>query len=190
MTQKLTLKPSGTVNGNLAVFDTTTGQVKDSGVPQPTPGGGKILQAVQIQKTDTASVATTTWSNITGLAGAITPSSATSKILIIAHTSISTSSSGGSSFMRLLRNSTPIFLGAAAGSRIQASSGGFNPFGNIDIMCGNLKYLDSPATTLAVTYFVQWRSSVTMYLNRSRSDTDSTSYARSASNLLLIEVAG
>jgi hypothetical protein len=56
----------------------------------------------------------------------------------------------------------------------------------------SVSVLDSPATTSATTYKVQIRnvSGGTAYVNRQVTDTDSTSFNRTASTITVMEVAG
>jgi hypothetical protein len=54
-------------------------------------------------------------------------------------------------------------------------------------------YLDSPSTTSQITYTVNFESrpiSGTLYTNRTVDDGDATSYERSASTFVVMEIAG
>ena len=150
-------------------------------------GGGKILQVVQTVKTDTFSVASTSYTDITGLSASITPASSGSTILVIVDAKLS-NSSADASMLKLLRNSTDIYIGDAAGSRIRASTS--SGFASNEINNTIAFYLDSPSTTSSITYKTQVRSqSGTAYLNRMSTDTDNGIFARTASSITLIEVA-
>ena len=52
-------------------------------------------------------------------------------------------------------------------------------------------FLDSPNTTSAVTYGVNWRivSGNTIYLNRTGQDSNTSNYPRGSSTITLMEVA-
>ena len=97
-------------------------------------------------------------SNITGLATTITPTSTSNKILIVGSVMFATGHSdyGALANIRCLRNSTQIgtdyFFAASAGydSSDSASASG----------CGTCSYLDSPATTSAITYNFQIRQQI------------------------------
>jgi len=186
MTEKLVLAPAGTTDENIATFSTTTGQIQDSGTT-PTGGAGKILQIVQTEKTDTFTHASTTWTQITGLTVNITPSSASNDVMIVISMCIY-SSTADSTFIRLKRDSTVLDVGDAAGSRIQCTKGGITTQLAKDTDSTSIMFIDSPSTTSATTYSVDIRTSATTYVNRTATDTDSTSYCRAASNILVMEV--
>ena len=127
----------------------------------PTGGGGGIVQIVQSVKTDTfTNSANSTWTDITDMTVTITPKFNTSKILISVNMGISNGSSE-LHVLRLLRGSTPI--GASTG-------GTYNGFAIVDSEAiggtksryiGHVKaeILDSPSTTSATTYKVQfWKN--------------------------------
>jgi hypothetical protein len=52
-------------------------------------------------------------------------------------------------------------------------------------------YMDSPATTSSVTYDIELASNTSgsVFVNRSSTDTDSATFARAASSIILMEVA-
>jgi hypothetical protein len=133
---------------------------------------GSILQVVQTVKTDTFSVTGFTWTDVTGLSVTITPSSSSSKILVMAEMKVG-SNIDYSTSIRLLRGATNIYLGDLSGSRTQVSSWVTN-YINASATYGyamipaSIIFLDSPATTTATTYKIQMASysSNTSYLNR------------------------
>ncbi len=150
-------------------------------------GAGKILQVVQTVKTDTFSAASTTYTDITGLSASITPSSSSSRILVIVDAKLS-NSGADSSMLKLLRGSTDIYIGDAASSRTRTSTS--SGFTSNEIYNTLVFYVDSPSTTSSTTYKTQIRSSSgTAYLNRSSTDSDNPLYARTASSITLLEVA-
>jgi len=188
----IAINGSGTITGisagGLPDGVITTDDIAASAITRAKMGyAGAILQVVQTVKTDTFSVASTSYTDITGLSASITPASSGSTILVIVDAKLS-NSSADASMLKLLRNSTDIYIGDAAGSRIRAStSSGFasNEINNTIAFC-----LDSPSTTLSITYKAQVRSqSGTAYLNRMSTDTDNGIFARTASSITLIEVA-
>jgi len=149
---------------------------------------GSILQVVSTTKTDTSSTSSSTFSDVTGLSVSITPSYSNSKILVIFTCHVATSASTTAS-IKLLRGSTDIFIGDAAGSRVRASQTLYDSFGSTLSGC----HLDSPASTSALTYKIQFRagdSAVATYINRSSTDSDSGLYTRTASSITVLEVAG
>lgn len=149
-------------------------------------GGGKILQVVQTVKTDTFTSGTVnTWTDITGMSASITPSSSSSKILIMVNCGLVTADNNA--FLKVLRGSTDIYLGDSAGTRTRSSTGDAY---NINVPF-SFCYLDSPATASSTTYKIQYwmYSSGTFYFNRLASDTDNTYRTRTASSITLMEVA-
>lgn len=153
---------------------------------------GHVVQIVQGIKTDTFSSSTAeTWTDITGMAAAITPKFATSKILV--HVNLSRVSGTNAVVFRVLRNGNLYNAGDVAGSRPQLHAAESNQ-GRDTNHCGQciIHYLDSPATTSSLTYQVQVRPEGTFFgLNRTYNDTDSNnSYnGRSSSTIILTEIA-
>ena len=150
---------------------------------------GSVLQVASAVKTDTFSTTSTSYTDITGLSVTLTPTSSSSKFLIYfflcaGNQNIFTA--------QLVRNSTAIVLGDADGSRTQATIGTMaNSDANMQT-ANSYGYLDSPATASAVTYKVQVRteSGATNYINRSISDSNSSAGARTASSIIVMEIAG
>ena len=152
--------------------------------------GSAVVQVKSTTKTDTFSMASTTFADITGLSVSITPTSASNKILIVA-----TVAQGAEAVytgnLRLMRDSTAIGVGATAGSRILSTS--FNTTPQTHSMTStSLNFLDSPATTSATTYKIQVAQvsgpGGTVYVNRSHTDTDNATYARNISTITVFEV--
>jgi hypothetical protein len=157
-------------------------------------GGSGVLQVVSTPKTDTYTMSSTTFADITGLSATITPSSATSKILVMLDLKLTASASVAAGVnVRLRRGSTDIYLGDTAGSRIRTSIMGATTTQDFTIFQGSANFLDSPATTSATTYSVRIASSNAsgaVYVNRSFGDQDQAVRSRTASSITLMEVAG
>jgi len=152
-------------------------------------GGGKVLQVVSAQKTDTFTLASSTFTDITGLSVTITPSAATSKIMVFMDIWGNGAPASGWGGLRIVRGATPIGVGATAGSRVSVN--GFMYINDGTLMAGaSNMVLDSPATTSATTYKVQFmtNSAGTGYINRTATDTDNNGFARSASTLTVMEI--
>ena len=157
-----------------------------------TVAGGKILQVVTTTKTDvTTSTTSTSFVDITGMTFDITPSAATSKVLIM----VSANIGGGNLYrnqLRLMRDSTPIFIGDQLGSN-RARSTWFIAMTDAQTTYNAAgTYLDSPNTTSATTYKLQWaiETGITVYLNRpENSGTDIFKYGTSCSTITVMEVA-
>lgn len=167
----------------------TADSTEATGLKWATPASGKILQVVQGVKTD--STTTTSQSFIaTGVTLTITPSSATSKVLILSTISVAGDSNTQPMFKLRRNNTTDLFVGDAAGNRPQVSGQTFTSNSNY-AASGNLMFLDSPATTSATTYEIYWRAEAanTVALNRTVTDANTTGYGvRSASSIIAMEV--
>jgi len=156
-------------------------------------GGGKVLQVVSTVKSNSfsATTAAAAFTDVTDLSVAITPTANTSKILVLASVNGQSQVGGNLSAIRIVRNSTAIFIGDAAGSRTRAST----QLAQVsqDAMLGTaLTFLDSPATTSSTTYKIQGCSTQTadgyFYINRSATDTDNAGYIRAASSITVMEI--
>jgi hypothetical protein len=177
---------TGLTNGAGIAAAALSGQVPDANAPS-----GSVIQVVSAVKTDTVSTQSTTFSDIVTVS--ITPTSASSKIFILASTNIGISDAGLRAMTRLARDSTAIFIGDASGSRERVSwQGGVYSVNSSHSI--NHTFLDSPATTSAITYKLQFRSeltsgSYTVWANRTNTDTDTSTYGRGATSITLMEIA-
>ena len=133
---------------------------------------GKILQVVSTVKLDVFSTTSTTLVDITGLSVTITPTAATSKILVMTQVSVGHSPVGSGSYLDLVRDSTSIFNSTAAaggGYTLRYNGMVFDQYSSMPVP---FIYLDSPATTSATTYKVQTATSTgTQYVNRNGAGT-------------------
>jgi hypothetical protein len=160
-------------------------------------GAGNIIQVVQAVKTDKFTTSSTSFVDITGLSVTITPSSSSSKILVRFHTHISNSAFLG--YLNLVRDSTSIIRGDAAGTRprVSSTSAGYGDGGSLPTNIYNstpasMEFLDSPNTTSATTYKLQTSSYSASYLtaiNSTTVDRDGIE-PRSPSTITVMEVAG
>ena len=150
-------------------------------------GGGKIGQVLSTTKTDTFTVNSRSYSAITGLSVAITPSATSSKILVIVSLQGVSSNRG---YAVILRDSTEIGVGATAGDRTSGSFGEFYSGDGTRLDSTSASVLDSPSSVSAITYSVSCltTTSSVFYVNRSTTDTDSATYSRSASTITVMEV--
>jgi hypothetical protein len=154
---------------------------------------GSVLQVFSTTKSDTFTTTNTSYTDVTGLSISITPTSATSRILVFGH--IDTGSSADVLVaLRLMRDSTAIGIADAAGSRISASFGrylGTAAAGIATHVNIPFSFLDSPATTSATTYKIQISSNAggTLTVNRSSQDGDNSSTYRATSTITVMEIA-
>jgi hypothetical protein len=154
---------------------------------------GSILQVVQTVKTDAWNTSSTTPVDITGMSATITPTSSTSKIMVRVNLKWSIYGHGD---VYLFRNSTHIYYGDLYGNQSQAGlhAYGSGSYGSdYNLAAGDLEYLDSPATTSAVTYKLQaavpYSSSYQIAVNYSRPNENYNYNARLASTITLYEIA-
>jgi len=155
----------------------------------PTTSG--VVQVKSTTKTDTFTMSSTTFADVTGLSVSITPTSASNKVLVIVNVNGQGTASTAGMYLRLLRGATSIAAGDAAGTRITVASmiGAGVFLGNT--ISSTITFLDSPATTSATTYKIQIASQTganTMYINRAENDTDDPARARAASTITVMEV--
>jgi hypothetical protein len=108
-----------------------------------------------------------------GLSVTITPTLSTSKILVTATFNIGFGSSADDTFYSLFRGSTAIGIGSGSATSSSAYLRGNTQGGNLGIVPVTITFLDSPATTSATTYKMQWATRVdSIYLNRRGADTN------------------
>lgn len=152
----------------------------------------KIVQVQSTTKTDTFSTNSTTFTDITGLSVSITPKSTSNKILIVASLCGDLSLLNYGAYFQLVRDSTAIGIGDAAGSR-QRTTSGFDSYGNGGLswkVC-TMNFLDSPSTTSSVTYKVQTRSALvaaSVLINKNNDDTDNSVNGRGVSTITVMEI--
>jgi len=160
-------------------------------IPSSVFPSGTIIQVVQTVKTDAFSSTSAGFFDITGLSVAITPSSASNKILVISDVAIGSSDlySFNHGF-KVLRGATDIGISTAGSTNF---SGGVNMYlsgGQYPFVFGNMKmFLDSPSTTSATTYKIQGTkvdASGTFYVNRKGSGTD----IGGTSSITVMEIEG
>ena len=139
---------------------------------------GKILQVVSA--TTTTPVATTSGTYVTtGITATITPSSASSKVLIICNTSAINATTGAQAIFS-------IFRGTVAGTNLGNGTSGIGHLyaastGDLRIPIA-FNFLDSPATTSAQVYTIGMFSG-------SGSNTVTSSAYNALSSIILMEVA-
>jgi hypothetical protein len=127
--------------------------------------------------------------DVTGLSVSITPTSATSKIMVFVDVQCVGDNGTGSAFWQLVRASTAIAIGDTEGSRSRSTGQAFSADNNT-AFSGSINFLDAPATTSATTYKVQIRGDGggSAYVNRSEGFGDNTSHAVNASTITVMEI--
>jgi len=154
-------------------------------------GGGKILQVVTVLKQDSFTTASTAYTDVTGLSVSITPTSATSKVLLTVSLGLGNTAQTGLSRGRILRGATVIGGGTPVGVRV-AGSFAFQPqTATAAVHTQNMTFVDSPATTSATTYKIQIAcdtGTATVGYGYSN-DANVAQIIRNASAITLMEVA-
>ena len=138
-------------NGQTLVADSSTA----TGLKWATAsGGGKVLQVVSSTYSTSTNTTSTTFVD-TGLTATITPSSATSKILVLVTQNGIVKESGNAAAqvnLQLLRGATQIGFISAMGYE--------NSSKPLYLSTAGFAQLDSPSTTSATTYKTQFRNDV------------------------------
>jgi hypothetical protein len=167
----VTTSDSGTV---------TTSMLASGAITRAILPTGSILQVVSVNKNDQYSTTSTSYVTVTGLSTSITPTTATSKILVIASIVGSLSGTTNDGFFQLVRGSTAI----GSTDVLATVAGQATVYVGVN-WC--YAFLDSPATTSSTTYAIQGKaaSGNTLYVNR-RPFTNDFTYP---SSVTLIEVA-
>ena len=165
---------------------------------------GGIIQVVSISKRDifstTNGVTGSGYAPVTGLAATITPTRSDSKILVMLQLSVGRTGAHRV-YMRLGRTiaggslDNTILIGDANGSNTRNTNSFFGD-GTSSMASVVTNFLDSPATTSAVTYQPaicgnQGDNNVTAYVNRQGNSTGSSSADDvQTSSITLMEVSG
>ena len=161
-----------------------TSQLVDGSVTSSKLGAGAILQVQSTTKTDTFNTTSTSFTDVTGLSVAITPSSTSSKVLINFSIGTHDLTGAGDFAYQIVRGSTAIGLGSGGGT--SATVGG-----TINADRGEsvaMTFLDTPSTTSATTYKIQVRtpSGTQMFINTR----DGNSNYSTISTITVMEIKG
>ena len=152
----------------------------------------QVKQAVNSAQSSEA-VSDSTFEDISGLSVSITPTTNTNKILVSYRVAMASTKGAYTTYLRIVRDSTAIGIGDATGSRPRVTTShatGPTQWNDYEIIHHANTFLDSPATTSATTYKLQWTDSYsqTFYLNRSIGNVDGKHYATQISHITVMEV--
>lgn len=160
-----------------------------------TGSSGKILQVLSTALTTSFSVAVTgsNFTAVTGLSQAITPASTSNKVLVRAVISCAPASAADGIYFQIWRGGASITSGTSVSNRTAVGTGSQlqNLYG---LQTNVIEFLDSPATTSSTTYQiyvsqVNNAGTVTCYINRSVTDTDTAVFPRAISTITVMEVS-
>jgi hypothetical protein len=188
----------------MALSKITNGGVAASGIPS----GGVIQTVSHIEtgigtysfsgtaRTYVRLITANAASGTAHISATITPSSTSSKILIMSHVFFEPSTNEHETLFTLFRDSTQ--LGSTgSGNRpggmatIRINHGSQNLDSTPD--GATVQFIDSPSSTSAITYslaFSHSSTSGTFHLNKSVTDSDTVAYERGTSSIILQEIAG
>ena len=154
---------------------------------------GHVLQVLSTSKVDVFTTQEQSYTDITGFSVDITPSSTSSKILILASCQFGSSSGGGYPSFRMVRDSTVINAGTAEGNRHPGvvTMNIYNADSGSGAMM-NTHFLDSPASTSSLTYKMQGQHSgaAILIVGGGGNNPNSTWATRSASTITVMEIVG
>ena len=190
MTSKLKMDALETVSGagKIQLVSQLSGMTSES-LPS-----GSVLQVVHVNKVDSFVGSSQTWHNITGLSATITPTYASSKILLTCVVQVGGQNDWGGSHFRMVRDGVVLTVGSTAGHQVNAHTGGLMRRSGHSLDSKTLLEYDSPNTTSAVTYTLQGYpenddGGGTVYINTcNQPDTDYTS--NGVSSIVLTEIKG
>tara|TARA_R100001460_G_scaffold56289_1_gene95798 strand:+ start:307 stop:1068 length:762 start_codon:yes stop_codon:yes gene_type:complete len=156
-------------------------------------GGGKVLDYKSVTKTDTFTTTTnSSFVTITGLSVTITPA-ANSKILVMGSVQYSNSTAGSRNHIRLYRDSSAIAIGDSRSNRSRSTFTSETNGGGGETRTGTVFHLDTHgangSTSVTYTFRAAALDGGTLQINKSVSDSDSSSYATIPSFLTILELA-
>ena len=158
---------------------------------------GHVIQTLSMTLTSASSAQSNSYVD-SGLTLSITPKLTSSKILVTGF--INVAEDYFRTYIKIVRDSTSLSVGDAASNRprVYASTATTSTWDVYDITSIPINTLDSPNTTSAVNYKIQYKNyqgpassgSATSHINRSHSDRDTSLYdPRTVSVLTLQEIA-
>lgn len=185
--------PNSNNTRTLTLPDETGTLLTSTGDGSALTGVGKVLNVWNVGKTNTFSTTSTSFVDLTDFSVTLTPQSASSKFLVSYSVSVGMGNDDTHAYLLLVRDSTPILRGDAAGSRTRATTAvNQGPTTGSHVTSAS-EFLDSPATATSITYKLQIStgSGATIYVNRSSRDNDAAGFdGRTTSTFTVMEIAG
>lgn len=142
--------PNSNTDRTLVLPDEAGTVLTTAGVPASAMPAGSVIQVVSVNGT-TNTITTSTSFIDTDLVVTITPTSSSSKIYVVATGGFDNNTSGRQGYVTLDRNGTNLGNGTSGFTFVYGSTSRM-------IVPWAASFLDSPATTSAVTYKVQIRA--------------------------------
>jgi len=194
---------SNLVTGDVIDFIQILGSVLDLGVPSDATvstakivdgavtyakasGFGKVGQMISTQLDVERTTTSTSYADITGVAVTITPSATSSKVWIQGSI-LWGRSTNNTMWLKMLRGATVINGQSFSSADTGTFWGSGVDSGYYELRSAPFSFLDSPNTTSAVTYKIQWRTDGnTLYMNRIGADTNQAG----TSQINAIEILG
>ena len=175
--------------GMVAYLDDTNELLKYDGSAWAGVIAGIGSNVVQTVKTDTFSTSSTAYDDVSGLAVTITPSAATSKVLVSVVCPVGGPTNNAVFLTVTDSANNPIFSPDSPGVRTQAFTRVVHS-DDSDVRPQSFSFLHSPSVDTAFTYKVRMRvTGGTGHVNRGNSDPDTSSIARTVASITAIEVS-
>ena len=157
--------------------DTINEKTSGNGIYIP----GHVVQVINTVKTDVFSTTSTSFVDVTGLSATITPSSTSSKILVLVNGFISNAAANNYCYVKILRGTTEIDENVQIDHQAYSNNG--RNFLNV--------IYDSPAATSATTYKVQIRAELSSNAARINGGASAgTTSSIPNTNITLMEIGG
>tara|TARA_R100001509_G_scaffold159918_1_gene126945 strand:+ start:1119 stop:1700 length:582 start_codon:yes stop_codon:yes gene_type:complete len=179
--------------GNSIITSDGAGNLTAGTIPAKTIGTGAVLQLQSGVTTSVVSSTSESWVD-TGFSVSITPTSTSSKILILCHIASGASLSNNNAAFQIRRNTTQI-LGNSNGNVFPGTWTGSDDYTSTQFANKFVQGVDTPNTNAAISYKLYWASNTsgnTIYLNRpgSGTGTNTAEFGVGATNMVLMEIAG
>ena len=158
---------------------------------QALPSGGKVLQIQSLLGGNDFSSTSTSFTDVSGMLLTITPSATNSKILLLCNTNLYQNTNQAYVAMRWERaisgGATTAFGHGTYGQSFARSAQAHDFWGGV-----GMTYLDSPSTTSAVTYKVQFlcENTTEVKINHDDNDGNGTTFFRATSEITVMEIQG
>ena len=149
---------------------------------------GSVLQVVSASNSSRSTASTQTWTSV--VSASITPTSSSSKILILGHVHCGNGSVSNSVGLRIYRDSTVVGSGTGTVDCHAAD----NLQGGISWMTVSIPahFLDSPATTSSISYSLRaasWEGILVVNSSNNDSNAFSSGNAYGTCQIVLMEIA-